>query len=69
MPDVDIKKVVQRAAFWPTIQEAADEWRVSYRTIRLAIERGDIESIRLGKIRVNPDSVERFFASRYSPES
>jgi len=41
------------------IDEIADEWRVSRRTIERAIERGEIPAFRIGRtVRILRDSVE-----------
>ena len=63
---MNLKQKAREAATWPTVQEAADDYGMSYRMIRGAIERGEVESARIGKIRVNPESVERWVASRFS---
>lgn len=63
----DMKQVAREAAFWPTIQQAADDYGVSYRVIRGAVERGEVTAVRIDKIRVSPDSVDRWFADRYWP--
>lgn len=63
----DIKKIARKAAEWPTVQETADDYGIEWRVIKNAIERGEIEAIKIGKIRVNPASVERWLESRYWP--
>lgn len=62
-----MKAIARKANDWPTIQQTADDFSISWRVIRAAIERGEIEAIRIGHIRVNPESVERYLAARYSP--
>jgi excisionase family DNA binding protein len=63
----NMKQIARAAAEWPTVAQAAQEYATTYRTLRQAIERGEIESIRLGHTRVNPESVERWLAARYTP--
>jgi hypothetical protein len=62
-----MRDVARRAAEWPTIQQAADDYATTYRVLRQAVERGEIEAIRLNRIRVNPSSIEAWIADRYMP--
>jgi excisionase family DNA binding protein len=63
----DMREVAKRAAEWPVMQQVADDYSISWRVIRAAIERGEIEAIKVGHIRVNPASVEAWLEARYSP--
>lgn len=63
----DMKQIARAAAFWPDMREVADDYRLSFRTVRRLVADGVVESINLGKIRVNPESVERWLADQYQP--
>ncbi|WP_426241863.1 helix-turn-helix domain-containing protein [Nocardioides sp. LHG3406-4] len=63
----DMKQIARDAAFWPSIQEVADDYRLPFRTVRRLVTEGEVEAIKLGKIRVNPASVERWLGRQYQP--
>lgn len=63
----DMKQIARKAAEWPNMQETADEYCIEWRVIKNAVERGEIEAIKLGHIRVNPASVDAWLESRYWP--
>lgn len=63
----DMKQIANDAAFWPSVPEAADDYNIPLRRLRRLVNDGVVESISLGKTRVNPDSVERWLESRYQP--
>lgn len=63
----DMKSVARKAAEWPNLQQTADEYGIEWRVIKNAVERGEIEAIKIGHIRVNPESVDAWLESRYWP--
>lgn len=63
----DMKQIARDAATWPDMREISDDYRLSFRTVRRLVADGVVESINLGKIRVNPDSVDSWLESRYQP--
>ena len=63
----DIKQIAKDARFWPSLTEVAEDYGLSKYAVRQALERREIEAIKIGTIRVNPESVERWLESRYCP--
>ncbi|MCP3422980.1 helix-turn-helix domain-containing protein [Nocardioides pinisoli] len=63
----DMKTIARQAADWPDQRELAEEYEVSFRMVRRLVATGEVESIRLGKIRVSPESFERWLAAQYRP--
>lgn len=63
----DMKQIARDAAFWPDMREIADDYCLSFRTVRRLVADGVVEAINLGKIRVNPESVERWLEGQYQP--
>ena len=63
----DMKQIARDAAFWPDQREAADEYALPYRTVRRLVAEGEVTSIKIGKIRVDPASIERWLEGRYRP--
>jgi len=55
------------AKAWPSIPELADQYGVDRSMVEGAVKRQNVESFFLDCIRVNPESWERYLASRYRP--
>lgn len=64
---MDLKQIARKAAEWPTLQQTADDYGIEWRVIKNAIERGEIRAMKIGHIRVDPESVERWLESRFWP--
>lgn len=64
---LDIAELCRASRSWPLPEEVADEYDVPERFVRAAIERGEVATIKLDRIRVDPDSWERWILSRYRP--
>ncbi len=63
----NMRAVAKEAKDWLTPPEIAEQYGVGERFVRAAIERLEVEAIKLDRIRVNPESWEAFLASRYTP--
>jgi len=58
--DQNVPRVTQPAASFLTVKEVGAQLRVSDRTIRRLIARGQLEAVRLGRsVRIAPSSLER----------
>ena len=64
---LDIAELCRASRSWPTPDEIADDYDVPERFVRAAIERGEVTTIKIDRIRVDPDSWQRWIASRYQP--
>ena len=64
---LDIAELCRVSRAWPTPEEVADEYDVPARFVRAAIERGEVATIKIDRIRVDPDSWTRWLVSRYRP--
>jgi excisionase family DNA binding protein len=62
------KARIREAAEWPSARELAEQYNVSHRYIRQLIERGQLETVRLNVIRVNPASFEAYIEAQNEPQ-
>lgn len=64
---LDIAELVRVSRSWPTPEELAETYDVPSRFVRAAIERGEVSTIRVDRIRVDPESWDAWLLSRYRP--
>lgn len=69
MPDTatgqDYKELIRQAKTWPSIAELAADYDVPERWVRLLVQRGKVEAVKIDVIRINPESWEAFLATRH----
>ena len=63
----NLREITRQAQDWPTCRNIAEDYGVNERFVRAVMERGELETIKLDLIRVNPDSWEAWLSERYTP--
>jgi hypothetical protein len=58
------KERIQQAAEWPSARELAAEYGVTHRYVRWLCETGQVETVRLNVLRINPESFEALIESQ-----